>query len=129
MKIIVIEPTKPPEVREIPDDQEAAYKAMSEIIGGYLECLPFTPTTDAFIDEEAKIRDDKPPVMNGIATRLIRIFLDRLGRTLMPGDYITNTMVIVGNRNPKGEVDGDTYGVPQDVIDEVMNLSRTMVSE
>lgn len=123
MKVIVIEPTRAAEVRDVPGDTpEQRYESVKSLIGGWLEMVAFSPVADAIVDEEAKIRGDKQPVVNGLATRVVTHFLTKLGRTLMPGDVIVNTLVIVGNRDAKGEVNGEWYDVPQSVIDEVLSV-------
>lgn len=126
MKVIVIEPGKLAEVRDIPcEDSTQSYEAVREIIGGYLEVLPISDIADAYIDEEAKCRDDKEPVFNELGDKVVKRFLAKTERMMIPGDVICNPLVIIGNRNAEDEFDGEWYDVPQSVIDEVMQIQKS----
>jgi len=126
MKVIVIEPGKLAEVRDIPsEDSTQSYEAVRAIIGGYLEVLPISDIADAYIDEEAKCRNDREPVFNELGDKVVWHLLAKSGRTLNTGDVICNPIVIIGNRNAEGEFDGDWYDVPQSVIDEVMQIQKS----
>lgn len=52
MKVLVVEPMKPCEVREIPDTLEA----MQQIVGGYIESVSFQREA-VICNEEGKLRD------------------------------------------------------------------------
>lgn len=54
VKIIVIEPSKEPEVREL---KEISLKAMQEIVEGYIEVIGFDRDTLLVINEEGKLRN------------------------------------------------------------------------
>lgn len=116
MRVIVIEPHKHPEVRNID-----GYADMKKIVGGWLEMIQFMPGSCAYIDEEAKVRDDKSPVENQYAT----ILCNTLGPGLIAGDYIANTMLIVGTLNEQGVYDGEEHDVPDYVIESVMRVANT----
>jgi len=116
VKVLVIEPNTPPEVRDVIDDGDA----LRQIVGGYLEAVHFVRGALIYIDEEAKVRADKAPVFNPFVTDLV---ID-LGRGLFPGDFIANTAVILGTLDDRGEYDGENHDVPQSVVDIVMNYYR-----
>lgn len=124
MKIIVFEPNKDPEVREIPDG-DAAYESVKTILGGYLQILPLKDTCDAYVDDEAKIKDE-PCVPNPLATVVLSMIIHRDGRAMIPGDYIANTMVVVGVVNANGEVDGDWHDLRQEDIDDVLEVAKAV---
>ena len=51
IKVVVVEPMKAPEVREIP----ATLKAYQELVGGYIECVyPFKDAVALVCNEEGK---------------------------------------------------------------------------
>lgn len=111
MKVIVITPTQLPKVVEI----DGTYESLRDLIGGYLEALPFTDGTSVYIDEEGKLKGLPP---NLIATSLMR----SIGPGLWPDDSICGTMVIVGNLNEIGEYDGEEHDVPNEVVKQVMEF-------
>jgi Domain of unknown function (DUF3846) len=121
MKVIVIEPNKKPEVREIDSD----YKTMKEIIGGYLEILPLGMGTEAVLDEEAKVRDDKIPVHNLFADEICESMLWRDGMSLIPGDYIVNTVVLIGS----ADEEGDWQSVPDTTIEFVEKAWKLLMED
>ena len=110
MQAIVIEPNKPPLLREI-----GGYDDLVAIVGGYLEAVAFTPETVAYVDEEAKVRGDRRPAVNALATHLC----NAVGTPLGPGDWIAGTMVLVGTLDEDGRHDGEDHDLPQGVIDAV----------
>jgi hypothetical protein len=117
MKAIVIEPSKPPEAREL-----ATYEDMKEAVGGWLELLHISDEVVAYVDEEAKIKANTPPV-NRIATNLCYA----LNIGLRPGDFIRGPMVLVGVLNSKGEYDGEEHDVPESFVKWINdNLSELM---
>lgn len=120
MKVIVIEPNKKPEVREIKGD----YKSVRQIIGGCLQAIPFMEGACAIMDEDAKV-NGKPFVHNYFATILCQRALATIGKTMLPDDVIVNTLVIIGGPDDEG----DWQEVPQNVIDfvgETEKLFKTL---
>lgn len=111
MKAIVISPTQLPTVVDI----DGTYESLRDLIGGYLEALPFTEGSSVYIDEEGKLKGLPP---NLIATSLMR----SIGPGLWPDDSICGTMVIVGNNDVNGEYDGEEHDVPDAVIKQVMEF-------
>lgn len=98
---MVIEPSKPPEIRDI-----NGYDELKKAIGGWLEAAPFPPRYSAFINEEGKMLN--LPV-NMLATHLC----NTLGLGLHPGDRINGTMVILGPVDDEG----NKTSLPQETID------------
>lgn len=117
MKVMVIEPLKIPELREIKGD----YESVKAIIGGYLEVIAFVQGTCAILDEESKVRTDKAPVRNPFGTYICQKALETQFRTLRPGDYIADTVVILGTCDENGEEDGEWHDIPQHAIDFIVN--------
>lgn len=115
VRAIVIEAGKLPEVRQI-----TSYDQMSETIGGYFEVIPFFPGTVAYLDENSKVRSDKDPIPNKLATALCQ----EAGTGLQYGDWIAGTMVVVANVNAEGQYDGDEHDVPDHVIEAVMLFAK-----
>ena len=107
-KAVVVPPDGPAVVKEI-----AGYEALkAELQGGWLEAL-----TGRLIDAVAYIDEDgkgKGLPLNPVATRFAR---ERIG--LWPGDYIVGTLILLGTRNARGEIDGDDHAVPAWVVQEL----------
>jgi len=118
MKVLVIEVSKPAIVQEI-----KGFNDMKKIIGGWIQMIPFTVDSVCFIDEEAKVRSDKQPVLNALATYLC----NSVGTPLGVGDCIVGSMMIVGVLNSEGERDGEEHDVPEHVIKVVMEASANYV--
>lgn len=101
IRVVVIEPTKPPELREIKGD----LKTLQELVGGYIEML--------FIDEECHgwVNDDGKRLgltPNNNATAI----MNQYGPGLIPGDPgIVGTMVIAGSGD-----EGDDIDVPESFL-------------
>ena len=53
IKIVVCEPGKSPEIREIDSD----LKSMQDIVGGYIECVALKNNIDVWINEEGLLMD------------------------------------------------------------------------
>jgi hypothetical protein len=104
IRVVVIEPTTPPEVRTIDPDTD-----LRPIIGGWLECLRVNDRVHAYIDEEGKIKGLTP---NAVGTHL----LVALGLRLRPGDWIVGPVVLCGSREDGGYADGEEHDLPEDVI-------------
>ena len=79
IKVLVVEPTKPCEVREIPDTLEA----MQQIVGGYIESVSF--------EREALICNEKGKLLD---LPFNRPLLDESG--LIPLDILQGTFFIAG---------------------------------
>ena len=77
IKVLVVEPTKPCEVREIPDTLEA----MQQIVGGYIESVSF--------EREALICNEKGKLLD---LPFNRPLLDESG--LIPLDILQGTFFI-----------------------------------
>lgn len=107
MKAIVIWPKKGPQLHHV-----KGYDDVRAIVGGDLQALPFRVGATAYIDENAKVRSDKPPVHNVLATSLCAL----IGQGLLPDDYIAGPMVILGDFDADGIPDGEWHDVPDDVI-------------
>ena len=114
-KAIVIVPKKAPVVMAITDFNE-----LKAIIDGYLQAIAFTSDTMAYMDEEGKVRADKVPALNRLATHLC----NTVGTPLFATDWIAGTMVIMGKFNDQGEMDGEDHDVPAHVIKVVMEASQ-----
>ena len=57
LTVVVVEPMKKPELREIPN----ALRAMQEIVGGYIEAVfPFPEPVALICNEEGKLRKMQP---------------------------------------------------------------------
>lgn len=56
LRVVVAEPGKPAEIREI----DGSFEAMRAIVGGYLECLPIWSGYDVWINEEGKLLGLEP---------------------------------------------------------------------
>lgn len=89
MRAIVIEPSKPPEVRDIKMDE------LRKVIGGYLEFLPFFGGS-VYINEDGK---SLGLAVNMLATQLYNTMS---GRNLWPSDYLRGPMVIFGPNDGEG---------------------------
>ena len=109
MKCVHIQPDRPPVVIAI----DGALESLQKLVDGPIEALPFTDNSAAYVDEEAKVRDDPPPP-NALATRL----MNEVGPGLWPGDVILGPMVVVGPPDDEGN---DT-DVPDDVVALILNF-------
>lgn len=51
LRVLVIEPRKPAEIREVGSD----LKSLQSLVGGYIEHIPFLGNIDLLINEEGKL--------------------------------------------------------------------------
>jgi hypothetical protein len=106
---------------EIRDGNFADFRSW---VGGYVECLPFTDTTEAYVNEDG-IALGLP--RNELATKLCVDYRVGLAR----GDYIKGAMVIVGCQDESGNFDevGDGFDIRQPLLHELLQkaaiLART----
>lgn len=107
MRVIVIEPTKAPELRDI----ELTAAIVNELVGGYFEMYRFSMDVGAYINEDGK-QLNLP--INIIASQ----WCDAHGTNIYP-DHICGTMVIFGTRAPDGTLDGYEHDIPQSFIELV----------
>lgn len=56
LRIVVAEPGRPAEIREI----DNTFQAMQAVVGGHLECLPIWSGHDLWINEEGKLLGLEP---------------------------------------------------------------------
>lgn len=63
MKIVTVEPNKAPYIKEI----AGTLKSMQEVVGGYIECVPFGTMHDVVIicNEEGKLKGLEPNFLYG----------------------------------------------------------------
>ncbi len=60
MKILIIEPSRPPKRAEIPHTLEA----MQKVVGGYIEAIyPFSDPVALVCDEEGKLKNKQPNLL------------------------------------------------------------------
>ncbi len=104
MKAIVVLPNCI-ELREVTD--------LHETVGGFFQCLPVGEDFTVFIDEDGKA---KGLPRNQRAEDIIRRMLDKVDRTLIPGDFIVGPAVFVGLDG------GDEVDLPEEVIKEFFPL-------
>jgi hypothetical protein len=94
----------------------------TELNGGYLELVPLSDDVVLYVDEDG-IAKGLP--RNDLATTVVRNALAKVGRTLLPGDYIKGTAVFVGQAESddpeEGMVESD---LPQDFITYVRRHLR-----
>ncbi|MCY2994198.1 MAG: DUF3846 domain-containing protein [Planctomycetota bacterium] len=106
------------------DIRDGKFEDFQSWVGGYVQCLPFTDTTEAYVNEDG-IALGLP--RNELATKLC--FDYRIG--LAPGDYIKGAMVIVGCKDESGEFDevGAGFDILQPLLHELLEkaaiLART----
>lgn len=117
MRIIVIEPSQAPRIQEIGDGYDAVQQVL-EIVGGYLQFLPLMHGADAYVDYDAK---SKPYVVNALATAVFRRIIARDHRYMIAGDFIANTMVIVGS---DGE---DWHDLEDEIVEDIMGVIREVM--
>ena len=104
--------------------RDGKFEDFQSWVGGYVQCLPFTDTTEAYVNEDG-IALGLP--RNELATKLC--FDYRIG--LAPGDYIKGAMVIVGCKDENGEFDevGGGFDIRQPLLHELLEkaaiLART----
>lgn len=94
------------------------YSQVVEMVGGDLEVVPFGEKADAYVNEDG-IALGLP--YNSLATRLIKNFLRRLGRDLLPGEFIKGTMLVVGLPDEEGE----ETSCPEEVTKEILSYVPT----
>jgi len=114
MKAIMI-----PHTGEIITKDIDGYKDIMMIFDGCLECLPVGKDFVCYVDEEGIY---KGLLLNQRATVIVQQMLRKLGRTLIPGDFIKGTAVFIGQKmEDEGMVECD---LPDHVIQEYF-VSKT----
>lgn len=108
MKAIVIKAGEQPEVKDL--DADGGIK--TELDNGWLQGIPFTGDSYAFMDEEGK---QKGLPINELATQLCATY----GVGLAEDDVIVGTFIIVGTLNEQGEQDGDEHDAPALLIEQI----------
>lgn len=87
-----------PTMEEIRDQVGGYYEQIGVIFGG--------EKRTAYIDEDARIKRQPPPV-NEIATRMVQAFYADRGRTV---DILGNIVIWVPNEKPKTQGDSNVPG-------------------
>lgn len=88
------------------------YNALRETIGcDMIEGISLGDDVFAYVDEEGKCKHPPAP-LNSTATEFTVDLLTKIGRGLVPGDFIGGTMVIFGG--------GDKHGNDTDVPDRIV---------
>lgn len=101
----------PGSFRAEPLTVDRGLRSMQSLVGGSIEALSLGDETSAYINEEGKYKGlDR----NDAADRFVRHALSKIGRTMIPGDYIVGPLVLMGQPDDDGE---DTS-----VTDEVRQL-------
>ena len=90
--------------------------------GGYLEGITLTEDSMAYIDEEGKL---KGLPSNEKATALMKELIHKDGRVMLPGDYISGTMIIVGTLDEKGQHDADDHDAPKHILEHFYIKKRS----
>ena len=93
----------------------ANFKEIQKLVGGDVEELLCGHEAIALINENGKSLNLP---RNDVATTVINHFLNQIDRCLLPGDYISGTMVVVGRHNSKG----DYTDVPKNVVSVIQEL-------
>lgn len=103
---IVIKAGEQPIVKDVTDIR-------AELDGGWLQGIPFTHETMAFVDEEGKL---KGLPVNEVATQLCETF--KVG--LAPDDVIVGTFILVGTLDGNGIQDGENHPVPETLVEQIV---------
>ena len=100
-KIVVKEPGKAPEVREVP---KVNLEVMQEIVNGYVQYIPFPslPHLDLFCNEEGKLEGLEPNIL----------IADKNGRIV---DFIVGTVFVC-----KSNKRGNSIGLTDEEVEKVM---------
>jgi hypothetical protein len=95
-------------------------KDYQDIVGGYIESIPLTDDTDAYVNEDGKIL---------CQPNLFATFLAQVNSRLNHGDYVAGNMIVVGKPDAEGK-DTDVpdwvlefaskINAPEPTIDEVI---------
>ena len=103
------------------DIRDGKFEDFQSWVGGHVQCLPFTDTTEAYVNEDG-IALGLP--RNELATRLC--FDYRIG--LAAGDYIKGAMVIVGSKDENGEFDETEAGfdIRQPLLHELLERAAIL---
>lgn len=109
MKVIVIQANGTVRVEYLKSSDEIK----NHLNGGWLEMITFDKSTHAYIDEEGK---QKQLPVNRIATALF-------AGKLFTGDMIVGPMVLLGTLNDRGQIDGEEYDVPDNIM-TLINVIR-----
>jgi hypothetical protein len=90
----------PGSFRAEPWQVPATLEAFQGLVGGLIEALSLGDHTSAYINEEGKFEG---LARNEAADKFVRHALAKIGRTMIPGDYVAGPLVITG------QPDGDGY--------------------
>ena len=102
MKVIVVEPNKPPRLKEI----DPGLDSLQKEVGGYIETVyPFTDPVVIVCDEEGKLKGSPP-------NRALR---DKNGQVY---DFLCGTFLVAGVG------DDDICSIPQDLVSKYMKHFR-----
>ncbi len=114
VSVLILAPNAAPEVRTI----VPTIANLQQMVGGFVEMIAFLQGSHAYLDEDSKVRDDKPPVRNLFATQLCRTFQKPGGVPIIfRDDWIAGTMIVLGS----DMVGGFEQSVPTRVIAAVFN--------
>lgn len=109
IRVVVIEPTKPPELREI----ETGLEPLQELVGGYIEMLFIDEECHGWVNDEGK-RLGLTPNFNATAV------MNQHGPGLLPWDSgIVGTMVIAGSGD-----EGDDIDVPESFLTKLGSILK-----
>lgn len=79
-------------------------KDYQDIVGGYIESIPLTDDTDAFVNEDGKVL---------CQPNIFATFLAQVNSRLNHGDYVAGNMIVVG----KPDAEGKDTDVPDWVLE------------
>lgn len=95
-------------------------KDYQDIVGGYIESIPLTDDTDAFVNEDGKVL---------CQPNIFATFLAQVNSRLNHGDYVAGNMIVVGKPDSEGK-DTDVpdwvlefaskINAPEQTIDDVI---------
>lgn len=95
----------PGSFRAEPLSVEPTLESFQRLVGGHIEALSLGDHTSAYINEEGKFEGlDR----NDAADRFVRHALSKIGRTMIPGDYVVGPLVITGQPDDDGYDTGAT---------------------
>lgn len=83
---------------------------MTALIGGYLQALPVGRGATMYLHEEGKY-------VGLSINRHANVLVRDLGVGLAPDDFIVGQVVITGNYDAAGNMDGNDHDVPKAILD------------
>ena len=111
LRVVVLHEDGRREVQEI--DRATELHTMQQLVGGWVQAIGYGDVV-YWCDEEGKY---KPHEVNQVATAHCVKELAKTGHVMMPGDYLSGTVVITGRADARG----NAIDVPAWVIDELLD--------